>query len=101
MFKKTPTEKPELDIAISDLFADMADNHITKSSDEFAAMVDQVVKLYKLKEIDSNVNSNKNHVSKDTLAIIAANLVGIVMIVGHERANVVTSKALTLLMKLR
>lgn len=100
MFKKAPTEKSELDIAISDLFADMADNNITKDSKEFASMVDQVVKLYALKEVDSNVKT-KNRVSKDTLAVVVANLLGIVMIVGHERANVVTSKALNLLTKLR
>lgn len=37
------------------------------------------------------------NVSADTVVLAAANLVGILVIVGHERAHVVTSKALSLL----
>ncbi len=35
--------------------------------------------------------------STDTMLIVGANILGILIIVGHERANVVTSKALSFL----
>lgn len=40
-------------------------------------------------------------VSKDTLANVGANLLGIFMILKHERVNVITTKALSLLFRLR
>lgn len=43
----------------------------------------------------------RNRVSKDTMAVIAANLVGIVTIIGYERLNVLTSKALGFVLKLK
>lgn len=39
--------------------------------------------------------------SADSMAVVAANIVGIVMILGHERANVIASKALGFVTKLR
>lgn len=94
MFKKTPKETDGLENAITVLLHEMSGHQ--GDSEEYAKMVVQLDVLYKLKEVDS-----KKRVSADTLAIIGANLLGIVMIVGHERANVVTSKALGLLSKLR
>lgn len=44
---------------------------------------------------------DRRRVSSDTLALIAANIAGIVLIIGHERINVVTSKALSFVGKLR
>lgn len=41
------------------------------------------------------------HVSADALAVVAANLTGIVLIIGYERINVITSKALGFVSKLR
>jgi predicted RND superfamily exporter protein len=40
-------------------------------------------------------------VSPDTLAIVGANVLGIVMILGYERANVIASKALGLLTRMK
>jgi hypothetical protein len=37
----------------------------------------------------------------DTLATIAANLVGIVLVINHERVNVVATKAFGMLTKLK
>lgn len=95
--KKTP-EKTGLESTIDKLIAEMED--FSGFDDEYAKMVVQLDTLYKLKEVDQKVDASK-HVSRDTWAIVGANLAGILMIVGHERANVVTSKALNLLMKLR
>lgn len=67
-----------------------------RNSDEYSQMANQLVKLYSLKETDS-----KRRITPDTLAIVAGNLLGIILIVGHERMNVVTSKALNFILKLR
>lgn len=65
------------------------------NTEKYAQMTDQLVKLYALK------NENRSRrVSPDTLATIAANLLGIGIIVGHERTHIVTSKALTFIRKL-
>jgi hypothetical protein len=91
---KSKGEGSALDEAINELFLEMA--ALSGDSEEYAKMADQLSKLYSLKEMDS-----KKRVSPDTLAIVIGNLLGIVMIVGHERMNVVTSKALNFILKLR
>lgn len=50
----------------------------------------------KLKELEK-----PDRVSKETWAVVAANLIGIGMIIGHERVNVIASKALGFIMKSR
>lgn len=94
MFHRKSTTNPDIDIPINALIAAMST--VKPDTDEYAKMVDQLVKLYKLKEVDAS-----KRVSADTLAIVAANLAGIMMIVGHERAHVVTTKAIGFVQKLR
>lgn len=88
--KKTKKEKTGLEQAIDDILFEMKGKDA--DSDEFAAMVARLDTLYKLKEIDK-----PKRVSADTLATITGNLVGIALIVGYERSNVMTSKALSFL----
>jgi hypothetical protein len=164
--EKTPSAPTKLDNVIDALLTKMADVDCT--SDEYGKMADQLVKLYKVRELDTNYkvkeleilikqeDTAKTHeikeretlmkqqqlenekqlreeeltlkereteanvrlreaetnlkikdvvtpdrVSKDTLAIIGANLAGIVLIIGYEKFNVVTSKALGFIQKLR
>lgn len=96
--EKPETNKVKVTEAINALLDEMS-GHPGNSS-EYAALTDQLTKLYALKEVDTKVESTRR-VSADTLAIVGGNILGIVMIVGHERASVLTSKALTLLTKLR
>lgn len=91
---KPPVVNSKLDEAIDDVLTQMTT--ISSDTDEYAAMVDQLSKLYSLKE-----NEIPKRISPDTLATIAANLLGIIVIVGHERAHVLTSKAINFVMKLR
>lgn len=65
-------------------------------SNEYADLTASLSKLYDFKETTS-----KNRLSKDTMAVVAGNLLGIIMIVGHERAHVVTSKAIGFVLKAR
>lgn len=92
--QKPPPDAEGLQKTLDDLFVQMS--HVSPDSEEFAQMADQVSKLYVLKETDS-----KRRISPDVLATIAANLLGIALIVGHERAHVVTSKAINFLKQLR
>ncbi len=87
-----PEERSGLEKAIDEVFREMA--RCQSNEDEYAKMVDQLSKLYSLRETPQRL-------SPDTLAIVIGNLVGIILIVGHERLHVVTSKALTFVMKLR
>jgi hypothetical protein len=95
MFRvKTQIEDPGLQKEIEHVLKDMSETNAT--SDEYAGLVNKLSKLYALKE-----NNREKRVSPDTMATVLGNLVGIVMIVGHERAHVVTSKALNFVMKAR
>lgn len=99
MFNEKPVaNKDGVAEAITSLLEDMSG--LNSDSPEYAKMVDQLTKLYALKEIDAKID-HPRRVSADTLAIVGGNILGIVMIVGHERASVLTSKALTFLTKLK
>jgi F0F1-type ATP synthase assembly protein I len=83
-----------LDEAIENVLAEMAG--YPADSDEYSQMTDQLTKLYAIKA------SNKpDRISKDTIAIVVGNLVGILMIVGYEQGHILTSKAGSFLVKIR
>ena len=86
---KTPVEK-ELDALFSNLRIANPD------SEEYATTLDMIVKLHKLQ-----ADEKPQQVSPDTLVLAAVNLLGIVMILSHERLNVITTKATSLVMKPR
>lgn len=93
MFNRETREKTALDKAIDDLLGEM--DNVTGDSTEYEKMVDQLVKLHALKTHDGRTG-----ISSDTWANIFANLGGILIIVGHERAHLVTSKALGFIKRL-
>lgn len=89
---KIPYENSGLEKAIDDILVDM--QGFTSETEEYAAMAKQLTALYSLKDA-----GRPSRVSPDTMAIVAGNLLGILVIVGYERASVVTSKGLSLLLK--
>ena len=93
--KKTDVVVEHLDREINALLLEMYPMN-KKTDPEYPAMVEQLTKLWALKE-----NSTPQRVSADVKATIAANLVGILLIVRHENVNVITSKALGFVQKLR
>lgn len=93
MFNRNKKEEdPLLQSVIDDALGSLSIRN--PDDEEYAKIVDQLTKLYALKP-------KPEKLSKDGMATIAANLFGILLIVGHERANVVTSKALGFVQKLR
>lgn len=93
MFEK-PQREEGLEEAITLLLSEM--KGFTADSDEYSRMIGHLNLLYKIKD-----QEKPDRISKDTIAVIAGNLAGIVMILGFERANVITSKALSFVMKAR
>lgn len=63
-------------------------------SEEYAKVLEIVIKLHKMKE-----EERPSRLSLDTAAIIGANLLGIMMIIRHEHVNVITSRAMGVLVK--
>jgi len=95
MFNQKPQPEPsKLDEAIDDLFAELKDH---KAIDEdYSKISAELERLYKIK---SEIKDPRSRVSPDALIAVVGNLVGIVAILGYERVNVVTSKALGFVLK--
>lgn len=91
MFQKA-TKEDKLQKAIDDATESLLIRD--PDSDEYAKIVDQLTKL-------NSMRPKPDRISKETIATISANLVGILIIVGHERAHTMTSKAIGFLQKLR
>jgi hypothetical protein len=95
MFKlKTTPKTTALEIAVDRLLESM--KTVSVDTEEYANMVDHLVKLHNLKEAEK-----PEGMSTDTKATMIANLAGILLILNHERAGIVTSKAVSFIMKLR
>lgn len=90
MFAKNRREDPFLDQAIEE-----AVRMLDSNAEDYLAKVEGVERLYKLKE------QSGSQVSPDTLAIVAGNLVGILMILHYEKLNVAASKAMSFVLKLK
>jgi len=87
-------ERLLLEKAIERAIRDLG-NHAVGSED-YAKSLDHVVTLHRML-----VEDKAPSMSKDTMAVVGANLLGIVLIIKHEFVNVVTSKAVGLLLKPR
>jgi hypothetical protein len=84
-----------LELEIASVLAQL--KHHAVDSKEYRTIVDNLTVLHKMKEEERKSTS----VSKDTLAVIGANLLGILMIIKHENVNVITSRAVNFVMKPR
>jgi predicted RNase H-related nuclease YkuK (DUF458 family) len=69
--------------------------HHSATSEEYATIIN---KIQALEEIKAHADKS-NRISPDTKALIAANLAGIVMVLGYEKANIITSKAFSMLLR--
>jgi len=93
MFPTSPTDS-KLKKAVDRAVRELDDYSVT--SIEYAEVLDRLSRLHKMQ-----VENKPASVSPDTLVLVAANLVGIVLIIKHEQFNVITSKALSFLPRLR
>lgn len=95
MFQKPKDSNVQgLETTIDHLISEMASRE--GDSEEYTKMTDNLETLYKLK-----LEDKPDRVKLDTIAIVAGNLLGIIIIVGFEKSHVMTSKALSNLLKPR
>ena len=89
IFKK---EKTMLEKEIEAVLLDMKDMYV--DSDEYEVALNHLSTLHEIKSKEKKWN-----VSPDTMAIVAGNLLGIILILKHEELNVITSKAMNFVIK--
>lgn len=87
MDKRTNLEK-EIDSVVKTM------SEYDPCSVEYRDIATSLEILYKAKSHD-----RARHVSPDTIAVVAGNLFGLALILGYEKANVITSKALGFVIK--
>lgn len=92
---KTPNDVIQLNAAITRLLVDMEQE--PTDSEAFAAMSKQLEALYKIKA----TNKPAFLPSADSMLMAATNLGGLLLIMNHERAHVIASKALGFVNKIR
>lgn len=86
MFPKRTVTKTALDDLIDTVTRELAGHEA--NTEEYTKTVEQLAKLYAIQ------NDKKDRISKDTLLMVLANLLGIIVIVNQEHTHVVVSKAL-------
>lgn len=93
MFWKEETNTP-LETVLDKALLEMSNHSVT--SEEYGKAMERVSKLHKMKE-----DARPSQVSPDTLIMAATNLLGILLILRHERVDIITSKALSFVAKNR
>ena len=97
VFNKNYSKTDErLEAAIETIFIEMAEYE--SDSDEYLELLDRLQRLYAIRQIYDNPRMK---VSPDTVLTVVGNLAGIALIVNYEKLNVVTSKAMNLLLKVK
>ena len=83
-----------LEAAVSRVVNDLNNHEI--GSEEYQKSLDALTKLHKVLE------EEKSSVSKDTLVLAGANLVGLMIIISHERlGHIITTRAFSMLLRPR
>ena len=73
-------------------------NELDKEAGEFKPAFDRLVQMYELR----NDEKRRNSISKDTLLIVGANLLGILLVIRHEHVgNFITSRAMQMVINPR
>lgn len=94
MLRRFVKEKPSiLDEPIAKVLDEM--NMMGPDSEEYTKMIDHLERLVRMKQ------ERNNRVTPDTMAIVAGNLLGILIIVAYEQKHVVVSKGLGFVLKSR
>jgi hypothetical protein len=93
MFKiqATPTE---LDLEFERALAELAKLDI--GTDEYEAVLERVMKLHKMK-----MDAKSSGVSPDNVLLVVANILSIMLVTRFERENIITSKALSMVPRLK
>lgn len=90
-----PKKNTYVDDLIARLTAKMH-NEMTAGSEEYGVALDQLSKLQKIRQ-----DEKPDRVSSDAILGAAVNILGIALILKHEHVNVITSKALGFIPKVK
>lgn len=85
-----PGRNPAIDAAKTQLVTQMLENDV--DSEEYKQAFDYLNKLAVIEAANA-----RSRVSPDTMAVVAANLLGILIIVGYEHGHVIGTRALSFL----
>ena len=88
----TGKKKSQLDLEIESTFDELSE--LSKDSKEYEKIVKNLELLYKAKSLD-----RQSGISKDTFLIVGGNLLGIILILTYERTEIITSKAISFILK--
>ena len=80
-------QKPKLEKVIDSMLDKMSE--LEPGSDDYSQMADNLEKLLKIRSYEKS-----RGLSPDTVLVVAANIIGIVLILKHEELDIITSKAL-------
>lgn len=94
--RKTATEEQPIDKAITEAYSKL--NSFTAESKEHAKTVKQIAELEKIKALK---NKTEHLFTPDTLLLVGANLLGILLILNFEKIDVVATKSLGFVTKTR
>jgi hypothetical protein len=93
MYPRSKTKTP-LELAIGKAMKELDEKEV--GSEEYVKILEAVTKLHKMRE-----EEKPSRVSKDTALTVGANLLGIFLIIRHEHVNVITSRAISMLLRSR
>jgi hypothetical protein len=65
--------------------------NLDETSEEYVKILDQLVRLHEMKQAEK-----PRQVSPDTLVLAGANLIGILLIINHERLHPLTTRAMNM-----
>ena len=91
---KYPKPKSKLELAIDEVLIDMS--HHSPTTDEYGKLLERLQDLHKMKE-----DEKPSRPSSDVLIQCATHILGIAMIIRHEEINIITSKALAFVPRVR
>jgi hypothetical protein len=93
MFQKPKPTTVKLNSEIERLLSEL--NNTSPDSDEYKAITKQLSKLHALK-----VAETPKSISPDTWLLVAANLVGIIMVLKHEQTMLIPKTAMSIVKKI-
>lgn len=92
--KESPKHQRLIEKDLEDVLSVLSSHQ--PDTEEYSKLLTTAERLHKMLDYQS-----PSPVSRDVVATIAANLLGILLIIKHEDVNVITSKALGFVIKIR
>lgn len=86
---KKQNEPTEIDLAINRILERM--QYVDPETEEYGTLVARLDKIHSMKIAEKN---DRNKLSSDAILTAGVSILGILLIIGHERINVITTKAL-------